>query len=106
MTALLPVLYLLPCSPFPSPPGFSPPTESGKIHKLLERKSGAFIIAEYSPFSDRTHVVDMMLQGDEVRNTLEIILQGDPVKEYREKTERTVREHRERTEKEQIGNCE
>ncbi|CAL8382999.1 unnamed protein product [Arctogadus glacialis] len=39
--------------------------ESGKIHKVLERKSGAFIIAEYSPFSDRTHVVDMMLQGDE-----------------------------------------
>ena len=88
----------------PPSPGVFPPTESGKIHKVLERKSGGFIIAEYSPFKDRTHILDMMLQGDEVRNTLEINLKGDQVKERRERAEREQRESRERAEGEQRRN--
>ncbi|KAJ3593679.1 hypothetical protein NHX12_006013 [Muraenolepis orangiensis] len=39
--------------------------ESGKVHKVLDNRGEAFVIAEYSPFSNRTHILDILIHGPE-----------------------------------------
>ncbi|KAK0133744.1 Semaphorin-7A [Merluccius polli] len=34
---------------------------SGRVHKVLDNKTRAFIIAEYRPFTDKAHILDMIL---------------------------------------------
>ncbi|XP_062327088.1 semaphorin-7A [Osmerus eperlanus] len=38
-------------------------TEKGVIHKVLEKDDKAFVIAEYQPFSSRTHILNMMIHS-------------------------------------------
>ncbi|CAL8243272.1 unnamed protein product [Lota lota] len=51
--------------------------ESGKIHKVLENKTGGFIIAEYRPFGDKTHILDMIVHSAErklyVSSSVEVV---------------------------------
>lgn len=46
-------------------------TDSGGIHKVTNNESHAFVIAEYRPFDERTHILSIVLQPSSVSNSAE-----------------------------------